>query len=549
MTELNESFLKKLSVQPAFCFTSDIDWAQESMIAETLSIFSGHDVPLTPFVTHDSETIRKHYGGDLVKYVGLHPNFRPDSSKGPFSEIISNAVNLWPEAKCFRSHSFVDSSLITKDFYQRGFRYDSNLCLHLQPGLVPLQEREGLVRFPVFLEDDVYFRREKLSGIAPIERLLKTPGLKVFNFHPVHICLNTPNIDFYNGAKENLNKDWKGLVYGGKGILTFLNELLKFVKSNPGLGTFYLDDLYSALTDLPPKKVPSADSSPGNTLKQQNSKLNNYEKADAEQRADYVRNLYDTLDGKEIYSTSRDFNLRELEINFIIDSIRKNLKGGKDPKILDIGCGNGYTGISIAKALKAEITGVDFSKEMIGGAKYLQEKFKDQLKGKLDFQVGDALKLDWGDGYFDMAVSERCLLNLPDEETQKNVIQDVHRVLRKGGIYVMVEGTRNGLRRLNDLRAKAGLEAIPDRSKQRNVSSLKFEEEQIDKFLSKYFKIINKHHFGMYYLISRIVHPLLVYPEQPKFDAKINEIARKIATNEPDYKKIGHVRGLVLEAI
>jgi len=270
-----------------------------------------------------------------------------------------------------------------------------------------------------------------------------------------------------------------------------------------------------------------------------------YNKSNVEQRAKIVHNLYETRNGKKIYTTSRDFNLRELEIGFIIESIRK-ITMARFPRILDIGCGNGYTDICIAKKLRVDIVGIDFSNEMIKGAEYLKEKTKDELIGNATFQLEDIRKLNWDSGSFDVAISERCLLNLPNEDTQRSVIREVHRVLKKGGIYVMVEGTRNGLRRLNELRIKVGLEAIPDRAED-NVSSLKFEEERTEEFLLKYFKIIKKQYFGMYYLISRVVHPLLVYPNQPKFNAKINEVARKIATLEPDYNNIGSTIGYILE--
>ena len=263
-----------------------------------------------------------------------------------------------------------------------------------------------------------------------------------------------------------------------------------------------------------------------------------------------MRANFDGRDGKEIYATSRDRNLRELEIDFIISRIRETAHSadGTVPVLLDIGCGNGYTDIRIAESLKVEITGIDFSGEMIAGAHYLKERWKDKTIVPPVFKVGDVRSLDWADGSFDIVLSERCLLNLPDRETQYRVIREVRRVLKKGGTYIMVEGTRDGLRRLNELRIKVGLEPIPDRAED-NISSLKFEEEEILQFLSGYFRIVEKQHFGTYYLISRVIHPLLVAPDPPKFDAGINEIARRIAARIPDCEKMGHVMGLVLEAV
>lgn len=541
--ELNTTIIKKLFINPLFCFTSDLDWAPESMIEETLNIFLEYEIPLSPFITHNSKKIEEYYEGNNARHVCLHPNFAPNSTHGAnVKEIVSHLVNLWPDARCFRSHSFVDSSLITKEFRDRGFKYDSNLCLHLQPYLVPLQHASGLLRFPVFFEDDTSANGEQVWELSNILDTLKAPGLKIFNFHPIHIALNTPSMDYYLGVKNDVNeKNWRDLAYKGKGVRTFLEELLQFVSDYQGLGIFFLDDLYSFVTSKSFRESTESSS----------HSFEIYEKSSVEQRAQIVRNIYENRDGKEIYATSRDFNLRELEIDFIINSIKENtnIKGQTIPKILDIGCGNGYTDICIAKMIKAEILGIDFSKEMISSAKNLRERFKDELISAPIFKIGDVRKLNWNDDYFDVVISERCLLNLPNRNIQYNVINEVHRVLKKGGIYIMVEGTRDGLRQLNELRLKLGLDAIPDIGKKDNVSSLKFEEEELEETLSKYFKIVKKQHFGMYYFISRVVHPLLVYPDQPKFDAKINKVARRIAAHEPDFKRLGHIVGYMCEAI
>jgi len=190
---------------------------------------------------------------------------------------------------------------------------------------------------------------------------------------------------------------------------------------------------------------------------------------------------------------------------------------------------------------------MDVSPKMIKGANYLKEQFKDELIGTLDFHLGDCCEgLYWPHGSFDVAITERCIHNLPTRKAQYDVIYNIWNVLKDRGIYIMVEGTGDGLKRLNELRIKVGLQPIPDRKKT-NIMSLKLDEKEVEEFLSSYFKTVKKQYFGMYYLISRIVHPLLVAPDFPKFDSRINEVARKIASLIPDYDRLGHVRGLVLK--
>ena len=273
--------------------------------------------------------------------------------------------------------------------------------------------------------------------------------------------------------------------------------------------------------------------------------MTTYEKLPPNKKAEFVKHKYDNLNGKQKYATSRDWNLRELEINFILSNLESLQKGSQ---ILDIGCGNGYTDVRIAQKLPVHVDGIDFSGKVIEGANHLKSKCK-HMVGSVDFWVGDITGLHLKESSFDAVVSERGLLNLPDRETQFNVIREVYRVLKEGGIYIMVEGTRDGLRRLNELRTLVGLKPIPDRDED-NIQSLKFVEYELEEVLRYLpFYTVKKQYFGMYYFISRVIHPLLMAPEEPKFDAKINEVARKIALVEPDYKRIGHIVGYVLQKL
>jgi len=184
---------------------------------------------------------------------------------------------------------------------------------------------------------------------------------------------------------------------------------------------------------------------------------------------------------------------------------------------------------------------------MLEGARVLTERFSAELKSVPEFQQCDVRHLPFAENSFDCVISERCLQNLPSRKDQFQTIREVHRVLKHGGVYLMVEGTDDGLSRLNAVREQVGLDPIPPVSEE-NVSALRFREEEIKKFLRELFEIETVQFFGTYYLISRVVHPLLVQPEKPKFDAKINTIARKIAEVLPDIGELGHVMGYKLVA-
>jgi len=234
------------------------------------------------------------------------------------------------------------------------------------------------------------------------------------------------------------------------------------------------------------------------------------------------------------YATSPDFNLREVENEYLSRQLRDGVK------VLDVGCGNGYSTLSHAARWDAQFTGVDFVSEMVDAAKDLAAQFK--LRGQVDFRTGDVTDLDFPDESFDFVITQRCLLNLTSREDQWKGMREIARVLKPGGVYLMMEGTLQGLRALNELRVQFDLDPIPEAENTYNWFSNKFDEpEMLEVARSLFREHMGIQRFGMYYFISRIVHPLLVSPEAPKFDAPINAVAQMLCRKIPDYDQIGHV--------
>ena len=114
--------------------------------------------------------------------------------------------------------------------------------------------------------------------------------------------------------------------------------------------------------------------------------------------------------------------------------------------------------------------------------------------------------------HFDVVTSSRCLMALLDWEKQKQALVEVHRVLKPGGVLVCMEGTFDGLEKLNQARAKFGLEAI-DASGRERLYTLKFWERELLDFVKPYYVHERTQRFGMYYFLTRIVQPLLMAPD------------------------------------
>lgn len=217
-------------------------------------------------------------------------------------------------------------------------------------------------------------------------------------------------------------------------------------------------------------------------------------------------------------ATSPDMIDRELEIESIAKYIKNNTK------VLDFGCGNGYSTIKFAKKRKIEITGIDYSDEMIKQANIALNKLDNNLKKRINFQVGDILGMDYREK-FDIVITCRCLINLINFNQQKRAIKNILGALKKGGLYIMCENTLNGLNKLNSMRKLVGLNEISMR-----WHNQYFNEKLLLNFLKQYFQILEIDNFeSLYYIASRVFNAKLT-PEgkEPDYLAEINKIAAKL---------------------
>lgn len=225
--------------------------------------------------------------------------------------------------------------------------------------------------------------------------------------------------------------------------------------------------------------------------------------------------------------THRDIWQRWLEIEYIKAFL------DREARVIDIGCGNGHTTGLIAPLVK-EVTGIDYSKAMIERAR--------AASPRIAFGVCDVMDLSpSGYGTFDAAISERCLINLTSWKDQKKAIGNIASVIKKGGLFLFIEGSQDGRRRLNEARGSIGLDAMPP-----VWHNLDFDEKKLTAYLKKFFTIEKRLHFGIYDLIARVVHPLLVAPEEPKYEARINEIAAQMALKRQDCRDISRTIFLAL---
>lgn len=248
-----------------------------------------------------------------------------------------------------------------------------------------------------------------------------------------------------------------------------------------------------------------------------------------------LKRRYDAfaLSGDE-KTTACDYNLRDLEIAYGVEFIRDG------DAILDVGCGPGVALQSYARKRAVRAFGIDYSENMVEFARRRTKEQAPQLT--IDFRCASVDDLPFETGTFDVITSHRCLMALLDWERQKKALMEIHRVLKPGGIYVMMEGTFDGLDRLNFYRRKFGLDEI-EAGGQDRLLTLKFHEKPLAEFCAPHFELVRTQRFGMYYFLTRIVQPLLVAPDKPRYDHPINEVAKRIAAVVPDLESMGHLVG------
>ena len=76
--------------------------------------------------------------------------------------------------------------------------------------------------------------------------------------------------------------------------------------------------------------------------------------------------------------------------------------------------------------------------------------------------------------------------------------------------------------------------------------TLKFRERELLEFVRPHYELLRTQRFGMYYFLTRIVQPLLVAPEPPRYDHDLNAVAKVIARTLPDLGQMGQLAGFIL---
>jgi len=218
--------------------TFDIDWAHDDVLMHTIELVEKADVAATWYVTHDTPLLKRLRQNPKFE-LGIHPNFNflleGDARNGKNAyEVVARIVEVVPEAKSVRSHHMTQSSSLLEIFKKFDLTHDVN---HFIPNNLRFELRpwflwNGLIRVPYSWEDDIHMLYESRlfqnSQREPDKLILNESGLKVFDFHPIHIFMNTESFDRYERTRP-LHQNSTDLIkhrFDGYGTHSRLIKLL-----------------------------------------------------------------------------------------------------------------------------------------------------------------------------------------------------------------------------------------------------------------------------------------------------------------------------------
>jgi SAM-dependent methyltransferase len=197
--------------------------------------------------------------------------------------------------------------------------------------------------------------------------------------------------------------------------------------------------------------------------------------------------------GPQCEATLREKYLRLLEIKIM----KRLIRYYRPSKVLDVGCGNGFSTKIYALAFPStKFFGMDYSEEMINHARNIASP-------NCSFFVGDVLDPESLEkGPYDLIMTQRCLQNLPDYDLQKQAIGNLLAIKNSTGPLLLMECSKDGVKQLNGYRTRLRMKPLENIEPWHN-------NFLIDKLLKTDFGANITYFSSTYMFLSKILHPRL----------------------------------------
>ena len=207
----------------------DIDWAHDEILNDTYELLIDSGYKSTWFVSHKSSYITQLRSDKNIE-LGVHPNFNnlfTLESKFDADKILEDIKTIVPEAVSLRSHSLTQNERLLDKFKKFGFTHISNCYIPYSSKIIlrPFSLWDDIIIVPHQHQDNVEIKMQ--DGLN--EKKLICSSYRVFNFHPIHIFLNTESINRYESTRH-LHHSPKELIkyrFKGRGTRTDFLKLLE----------------------------------------------------------------------------------------------------------------------------------------------------------------------------------------------------------------------------------------------------------------------------------------------------------------------------------
>lgn len=197
------------SWQDKIFLTFDLDWCSDEVLSYNLDIIEEYNITATFFITHETKLLKRMRKNPNIE-LGIHPNFNfllsGDFRQGKnIEEIVEYYKSMVPDALSVRSHSMTQSSIILDCFEKFSLTHDSNTFIPFSSGMINtpyFHWTKKLTKIPYFWEDDVHCLYDWKWDV---NNFIQYKGIRVFDFHPIHVFLNTERLDRYENARGDLH--------------------------------------------------------------------------------------------------------------------------------------------------------------------------------------------------------------------------------------------------------------------------------------------------------------------------------------------------------
>lgn len=223
--------------------TFDIDWASDEEINEVLALIIGYKIKCTLFMTHETKLIDKIRKYSQYIEVGIHPNFGVGSTQMPWAKrkflklfnyqpsiysVIDYLLNLFPEAKSFRTHAMYYSHYINQILTEKyKMKIDSSICLYNMKNISSFKMRykKGIITnlFYYWSDDSELSESYPEFDLTKKNNWLEREGLKILCFHPKYIFNNDNVLNLFHQIIERGKKDNLALKDDKNNIIDPLN--------------------------------------------------------------------------------------------------------------------------------------------------------------------------------------------------------------------------------------------------------------------------------------------------------------------------------------